>query len=69
MNIEKTQAIWLGSKRKSQVKYCPELKMDWNPSEFKILGIWLSVELANVTDINYTSKQSEIDAFLKRLDS
>ena len=39
LNTDKTQAIWLGSKRRSQIKYMPHLKIVWNPSQFKILGV------------------------------
>ena len=36
LNTDKTQAIWLGSKRRSQIKYMPHLKIVWNPSQFKM---------------------------------
>ena len=42
LNADKTQAIWLGSKKYSRVKYMPHLKMVWNPTTLKILGIWLT---------------------------
>ena len=45
LNTDKTQAIWLGSKRRSQIKYMPHLKMVWNPSQFKILGVWFTQDL------------------------
>ena len=34
LNTDKTQAIWLGSKRRSQIKYMPHLKIVWNSSQF-----------------------------------
>ena len=45
LNTDKTQAIWLGSKRRSQIKYMPHLKIVWNPSQFKILGVWFTQDL------------------------
>ena len=42
LNTNETQAVWLGSKRWSQVKYMPHLKIVWNPSQFKILGVWFT---------------------------
>ena len=35
MNSGKTQAIWLGSKRQSETKCLPHIKIDWNPLKFK----------------------------------
>ena len=70
MNSTKTQAIWLGSRKDSPVRYLPHLEMDWNPSKFKILGIWLTADLTNCETINYDDKFSEIKllfrAWLKR---
>ena len=39
MNANKTQAIWLGSKKHSKAKYIPHLKIIWNPHMFNILDI------------------------------
>ena len=38
-NVHKTNAIWLGSKRNSNVTFLPHLNIKWNPQTFKILGI------------------------------
>ena len=53
---DKTQAIWLGSKRRSQIKYMPHLKIVWNPSQFKILGVWFTQDLKDCEKINYNEK-------------
>ena len=45
LNTDKTQAIWLGGKRRSQIKYMPHLKIVWNPSQFEILGAWFTQDL------------------------
>jgi hypothetical protein len=60
MNSGKTQAIWLGSKRRSSTRYLPHIKMDWNPQNFKILGVWLTVDLTDCEETNYNDKFSEI---------
>ena len=41
LNADKTQAIWLCSKKYSKIT----LKMVWNPNMFKILGIWFTQDL------------------------
>ena len=44
MNSGKTQAIWLGSKRRPSTRYFYYVKMDWNPHKLNILGVWLTVD-------------------------
>ena len=58
MNSGKTQAIWLGSRKRCGDRYLPHLKMDWNPSKFKILGVWFTVDLSDCEEINYNDKSS-----------
>ena len=60
MNSNKTQAIWLGCNKGSQRKYIQDLKMEWNPSKFKILGIWLTADLVGCETINYDEKFYEM---------
>ena len=71
LNTDKTQAIWLGSKRRSQIKYMPHVKIVWNPSQFKILGAWFTQDLKDCENIIYKEKFFEVKAlfniWLKRL--
>ena len=71
LNTNKTQAIWLGSKRRSQIKYMPHLKIVWNPSQFKILGAWFTQDLKDCEFFYYNDKFFEVKAlfniWLKRL--
>ena len=60
LNADKTQAIWLGSKKYSRVNYMPHLKMVWNPDMFKILGIWFTQDLKECVAINYNTKFDEV---------
>ena len=60
LNADKTQAIWLGSKKYSRVKYMPHLKMVWNPTMFKILGIWFTQDLKECAAINYNKIFDEV---------
>ena len=60
LNADKTQAIWLGSKKYSRVKYMPYVKMVWNPTMFKILGIWFTQDLKECAAINYNKNFDEV---------
>ena len=62
LNAGKTSAIWLGSRRNSPVRYMPHLNMEWNPSKFKILGIWFTNDMKQCEVINFQEKFSEIKA-------
>ena len=62
LNTDKTQAIWLGSKRRSQIKYMPHLKIVWNPNQFKILGVWFTQDPKDCEKINYNEKFLEVKA-------
>ena len=36
------------------------IQMDWNPPKFKILGVWLTVDLTDCKETNYNDKFSKI---------
>ena len=60
INAEKTEVVWLGSMKNSQVTYYPHLKIVWNPKLFKILGIWFGHDLIASTERNYRDKFTEV---------
>ena len=60
LNVEKTSAVWLGSMKGSAIRYMQHLGMQWNPGQFKILGIWLSCTLKDCVNLNYNEKFFEI---------
>ena len=64
-NTEKTQAVWLGSKKHSTIKYMPHLKIHWNPDKFKILGVWFTASLRECEKLNYDEKYAEIKMLFK----
>ena len=59
LNTDNTQVIWLGSKRWSQIKYMPHLKIVWNRSQLKI-GVCLTQDLKDCEKINYNAKFFEV---------
>ena len=60
LNAEKTQAIWLGSYKDSKTIYMPHMKIIWNPSKFKILGVWFTLDLKACVHLNYAEKCREM---------
>ena len=65
ISIEKTSAVWLGSEKNSNVRYMTHFDMVWNPQKFKILGIWLTNDVKDCTDINYSEKLGEMKQLYK----
>jgi hypothetical protein len=45
INTSKTRAVRVGSKRYSNQILCPDFKLDWSASNFKLLGIHFSLDL------------------------
>ena len=44
INLDKTQAVWLGARSNTEQKLCLELNLKW-VTEFKVLGITFSIKL------------------------
>ena len=64
MNIEKTQAIWLGIKDTKPKKVCPNINLKWSQN-FSLLVITFTDNLQETIEINYDSKLKEIENVLK----
>ena len=60
INIDKTVAVWTGSRRNSQVQFMPELDLNWNPATFKVLGVMFSTDLHEIVTINFENKLNEM---------
>ena len=65
LNTDKSSATWLGSKKNSNIKYLPHLKMLWNPDKFKILEIWFTNDLKQCIELNFNDKFTEIKMLYK----
>ena len=65
MNTSKTKVVWVGSKKYSDLILCPDIKLDWSSSNFKLLGIEFSLELKAMTDLNFRKKIVDISKILK----
>ena len=65
MNVEKTKALWLGSKRFSKDILLPEKNLAWVFNEpFNILGITFFVETQQTVEHNYKVKLDEVRKLL-----
>ena len=65
LNTKKTNSIWLGRERNSQIRFMQHLDICWNPAKFKVLGIWFSNDLAECIAMNYNDKHLEIKQMYK----
>ena len=65
MNIEKTKAVWLGSKRFSKDILLLEKHLAWVFNEpFDLLGITFFVETQQIVEYNYRIKLDEVRKLL-----
>ena len=55
-NITKTKAIWIGNRKFSNERICPEMGLIWSYSNFTLLGIEFSLDLQQMVEINYMNK-------------
>ena len=61
--MEKTQVVWIGSKKNCTEKFCEDYDLIWNNSNFKLLGIISLKELDQIVEINYREKIEDIKDF------
>lgn len=64
LNIEKSQAIWIGSMAGQKLKLCESLDLDWQSGNFDILGITLNPNLQDLWVINTRKRMEIIKKFL-----
>ena len=55
-NIDKTKAIWIGSKIDCDDTLCAEYDLCWSKGTFSILGIHFNAKLENMEQLNYNDK-------------
>ena len=52
--MEKTKVIWIGRKRYSKEKLNVSSNLQWGSHEFTMLGLNFSINLKEISNINYT---------------
>ena len=63
---EKTKIVLIGKKRNSKIKLSIAQNLDWDTSEFTLLGIVFSTNLNLIPEINYLKAITKIKSFLKQ---
>ena len=53
VNSEKTKVIWIGKRRNCREKLNASVKLNWGETQFKLLGIHFSINLENISQLNY----------------
>jgi hypothetical protein len=56
VNIEKTNAVWIGSRKNNNMELCPQLNLKWERKSFKLLGVIFTLPLGEIFKVNYNSK-------------
>ena len=64
VKIDKIQVVWIGSRKKSQVRFLRDMNFCWDPGIFTVLGIKFSTDVKQIPSINYEGKLTEIKRIL-----
>ena len=64
INSEKTNVIWIGSMRNSDVRFLRDENFCWNPGIFRCLGIKFCTDLHRICEVNFDGKIEEIKRVL-----
>ena len=64
INNEKTQLMWIGSRKNCRIQYLRDRNFTWDPGIITILGIKFSPNLMDMVEINYNGKLTEIEKLL-----
>ena len=70
INFQKTNVIWLGSKKKSQERFLRDMNFTWDPggaqnSKFKYLGIIFPTNTSSIVQLNFENKLFEVNKILR----
>ena len=64
INEEKTQVIWIGSRKNSQVRFLRDMNFIWDPGVFKVLGFKFSTDSDSITNLNFEGKLNTMKKLL-----
>ena len=64
VNKEKTQIVWIGSKKGNTQKLCQHANLKWEINTFRVLGITFSVNLNDMPSLNYDTITTEVERTL-----
>lgn len=66
INNEKTQILWIGSRRHCGTRFMRDRNFTWDPGIVKVLGIIFSINIEQMVQLNYDGKLEEIKTILAR---
>ena len=64
LNCSKTEALWIGSNARSDLKICFDRNFKWPTEKVKTLGVWLSIYPGTTLSQNYNEKVERVKAIL-----
>ena len=66
VNLDKIEAIWLGSRRSCHEQLLPDKLLSWNVSgKFKLLGVTFNLSESDKTLGNFTEKVQRVKENIK----
>ena len=65
LNVDKTNAIWIGSIKGSNALLRPDLNLTWENETFNLLGVTFSINPADMVDSNYPKQIEHIESLFK----
>ena len=64
VNREKTEVLWIGSKKGSNQIICPEKNLKWAHGKVKALGVWFCTDQNEGMTLNYEDKVQKVKGIL-----
>ena len=61
VNCEKTEALWIGSKKGSNQNLCSDKNLKWVDSKVRALGVWLCINYEESKKLNYKEKVHKVE--------
>lgn len=60
VNNDKTQIVWIGSRRNCGLRFMRDRNFQWDPGIFRVLGVLFSTNIGEICNLNYSGKLNEI---------
>ena len=64
VNCEKTEALWIGSKKGSNKILCSDKNLKWADSKVRALGVWFCINYEESKKLNYEEKVHKVGKIL-----
>ena len=64
VNCEKTEALWIGSKKGSNQILCSDKNLKWSDGKVKAIGAWVCIDCEESKKKNYEEKVNKVEDIL-----